>query len=518
MSFLLRDEVFLTTKLEETFNEIFNDEKFHKEVAILHYRRENATREFLLGVYDKLVTTSKALVFSWVKHNSIYKEFRKMLEDAFLWEEEFNQGSNVRFNEEAKVNVGFKHSPDFLITDKDLLLESDELIVSKVYGKFLSLKSTKDQTTTAKFFHSSRFIMTSTGAPSMSVVHNHKFKPATMNFGGFKEGDIIWEIKTLSQKKVVAIAVSEDNKNDPDLLMIKSPQNPDEATELRIASDFRRKHEQIQALDSSNHSIKIGHRVLLSNIARNLDDVMKSSGWGVIDDHAAYSFWSALLGRWIAEIVEFQGPVAVIKFLPTPFCKALQMDKFYFRAPISHLKRIPDEPVKDLMNSFMGRAVEKDSYANEWETRMLSNLRSKVEGTTFVSENRESSRRMTMNPLSHSNHGGIPPLTKWELEKLAKEKEEQEIKKRNDELDKSQGPYNLDAYKDKIIEIVDFGDLTGKRGICYLVDNEFGRVHVRFRGNTRRDEDCLYFRKSNGDIDHVKIYSDIVVSDEGEEG
>ncbi len=509
MSTIWEDKAFLISKIEDAFNDMANDTEIGPELYVLKYRRENETFEKLSSFLNKAFFSVNSEVFNWIATTGgLVQSFTGYMQESFKRAEKFNQGTFVYFDSRNPVNEYILKAK--YQSDLDILVESSGLMIARIIGHFVQVKDRSDKKSyrTNRFFHLSRFNM-----PNLVLTHKHEFKEAEISSNIFKEGEVIWDIRTSIQKQVIATTVNDGIYS----LLVKNPQDTDKWFETRVASDFRKNIKEIQSLDNDGKLLRIGDKIIFDNDKKSLDECMKCAGWSLIGDHNAYHYWRDLLGKWISEIKEFQvdGCCAIVQFLPTPLVKRLGMQNFKLKVltrDITKLDTLVLEPMMRVIETSEPKDLLTECIA--WEDRILENIKNRANLKPFVSEAKENNGNR-----SHQDFIAQRRMTQFDYEKTErenKEKADKLRKLREDEDDLKHGPYNLDKFKDKIFEIKGWAEYEGTRFICYMVDNKYGRIHTKSReGINSRKEVSLYFRAGRGDSKFMNIISDIVFSDEG---
>ncbi len=495
---------FVFSKMEDLFNDLANFEEFKKDIFVLHYKRDQETIEKLKQFFDKAKVSIGTETFRWLASSGgLARHIEEGFIQSFGRAEDFDQGTRVYFDSEININKFIINKQEYQ-KDLDILAESPSLVIGKIIGHFVQVKDSNNPegTRTNRFFHIARFNMT-----KPDKLYSHNFKKQIFEINDFKIDDVVWDIKDRTQKKITGLSFTEGHR----CILVKNPQDDGTFFETHLASDFCKNINQIETKDKNNKILKIRDKILLDNDAGSLDQCMRASGWCIIDDHNAWNFWRNLLGKWIGEIVEFQtnGLTAIVKLLPTPMVKKLEMEDFHFKFLVRHMNKIEPaylEPMLDIIKN--GQSPTELGACSAWEERVLNNLKNKMNGA-FVSETRD---RNLIRPFSVTDEGRRR-MTQLSYEETRR-KEEEKKEKEDEEKDLKGGPYNLDRFSGKIIEMKDFRpEYDGRRFMVYSIDNKLGRIHTKTR--KYREETTLYFRAAVDHDKYMHIVSDIVFSDEG---
>ncbi len=493
------DDVFITQKLEEVFNALVKI----KEIACLN-NRKNGVKISLWDAYTKELFASSENIFAYIRLQSA--AFKKSLGakvfESFVPVDGISQGTDLELDHDLEINRDIYESKNLFEKDRALLLSRGILTVSRVIGHYVLVKYKAKREHSTGFYHISRFKKLGTQMKNLLLTNpDHKFKSALLIVEEpFKPGEIVWDIHKFIEKQIVMAETLEDNSI---CLLVKDPQEKNDAnSEVRDSKEFKKKIELAQGFDKDKNLISIGDKALLDISIKKLDECMALSGWTIIDDHDGFQFWEDILKTWLFKIVEFQNnrSIVVAKLIETPYIKSLEIGDVLFRFPADALIKVKNDNILDIFHILDRKTKESGTvgHARIWEYRLFSNLRNKIKDkNSFVSE--------TRNPQVYDS----VEVQKQRTENIKKQKEAEEKE------DKDSGPHDVNRFFGKIIYTVDWPEYEGKRMLCYLVNNELGRVHALYRDG--RIEKKVYFRPGLDHISKLRVYSDIVVSDEGQE-
>lgn len=406
------------------------------------------------------------------------KEFIRFLWESFTRKEGQDQGSELTYNSSSALNSSFVANH----TDKKAMVGLSK--VSRVIGDWVKVKDNY-RNFTEKYYHISRFRtkkQLEEKEESMSSFVNqtpvdrypHKFKAGLKNMLAHAEGQVVYRLSDLKEFRVKAFYPASGKLK---LEKIKH---------LVPRDMYRLDKNQVKTTDFYNKEVSIGDYVRLSFI--NSDDVMLNAGWEEVqgNDWESWSYWRNLISNTLAKIVDVvdDGKFVIVNFVNTVKVVESKFAHFNFKVSTKHIWRSSDFSTPP-----------------------------HVPGTQ---------------PLPLPAAGNTENFSRYRKEREERERKEAEEKAKEEaekkailDADIAAGPYpGLEKkFLDKIVRIknMEKEDFNGEHGIVINVDEESGRISVKFivsKGTERK----LFFRASlKAHEQNMDIVSNLIVSDEGKE-